>query len=229
MHFLGRIDYGVLIPTLNEAMSISSVLARIEKKARIIVIDGGSSDGTAQIARRMGATVLSCERKGNGAAFKAGLAKTNAKYVASIDGDGTYDPSEIAMLVSLAKSKNADAVFGSRLSSNGNRMRLARKIGNLLVSRFISFLFGIGLEDSQSGLCVFKREELARRMPLSDGMPHCQEMKIRFLVGRKKCLSMPISYTDRPHGSKFNFFIDGFGLVFHALKLKFLLSTRKTL
>ncbi|MFA5106654.1 MAG: glycosyltransferase family 2 protein [Candidatus Micrarchaeia archaeon] len=217
---MGKSSCCIIIPTINEEGTIGAVLDGLGAGKNAIVVDGGSGDRTRDIASGRGARVIVEARRGNGAAFRKGFSESRSKYVASIDGDGTYPAGALRECLGIIEREGADAVFGDRLSKKGNYIRPARRAGNIAMTFFINALFGTRIADTQSGLCVFRRSSLARNMPKSDGMSHCQEMKIRLACSGHKCISHPIAYADRQKGSKFRFFKDGFALGIGAVKLR---------
>ncbi len=213
-------DCVVIIPTMDEEKTIGAVLGQLDAGKDAIVVDGGSKDATVRIAAGLGATVIKERKKGNGAAFKAGVRATSSEYLAMIDGDGTYPAAGMAACLRKIRGSGADALFGDRLSKKGNEIRAARHIGNILMTFFINALFGTRLADSQSGFCILRRDALERNMPKSDGMSHCQEIKIRLCMSGARCMNVPIEYHDRQTGSKFRFFRDGIALGLDALRLR---------
>jgi glycosyltransferase involved in cell wall biosynthesis len=142
----------VVIPTYNEAQSIGRVLADIpaEIVQQVLVVDSESTDGTAQIARDMGAEVLSEPRRGYGRACLTGLAAVNAPdVVVFLDGDYSDRPAEMSRLLEPLREGVADIVIGSRLA--GERMSGAMPwhavIGNRLAARLIGLLSGVRITD----------------------------------------------------------------------------------
>ncbi len=88
----------VVLPCLDEALALPWVLSRMPDRARAIVVDNGSSDGSAAIAREAGALVVDCAQRGYGAACAAGLDAATADVVAFCDCDGSIDPTDIPAL-----------------------------------------------------------------------------------------------------------------------------------
>ncbi len=217
---LPKRNYQVIIPTLNEEKRIGAVLSGLNAGRDAFVIDGGSADKTLRIARAHKATVISEPKAGNGAAFKKGALAARARYIATIDGDGTYPAGQIGKCLEIMEARGADALFGDRLANGRGTMRPAHYAGNLLVTFFINAIFGTRMTDSQSGFCIFRKSAVLENMPVSDGMPHCQEIKIRLLKSGRKCITVPIEYHDRRNGSKFRFFQDGISLAWEAIMLK---------
>ena len=142
----------VIIPTYNEGQSIGLVLADIPAGIvqQVLVVDSESTDGTAQIARDMGAEVLHEPRRGYGRACLTGLAAVNAPdVVVFLDGDYSDRPAEMSRLLEPLRSGAADIVIGSRLA--GERMAGSMPwhavAGNRLAARLIALLSGVRLTD----------------------------------------------------------------------------------
>jgi glycosyltransferase involved in cell wall biosynthesis len=148
----------IVIPCYNEAESISGVISRILKTvpdAQIVVLDDGSTDQTAQVARAAGAQVLQHPyNKGNGAAIKTALRSLNADRILVIDADGQHPPEMIPVL--LEKSNIYDLVVGARLSGEALGHR---RFGNWLFCALASFLSDFNIPDLTSGFRVFNRRK----------------------------------------------------------------------
>jgi len=142
----------VVIPTYNEARSIALVLADIPAGIvqQVLVVDSESSDGTAQIARDMGAEVLSEPRRGYGRACLTGLAAVSAPdVVVFLDGDYSDRPAEMSLLLEPLRQSAADIVIGTRLGGEriAGAMPLHAVFGNRLAARLIGLLSGVRLTD----------------------------------------------------------------------------------
>jgi glycosyltransferase involved in cell wall biosynthesis len=142
----------VIIPTYNEAQSIGLVLGDIPTGMveQVLVVDSDSTDGTAQIARQMGAEVLREPRCGYGRACLTGLAAVKAPdVVVFLDGDYSDRPAEISRLLEPLREDAADIVIGSRLA--GERMAGSMPwhavVGNRLAACLIAFMSGVRLTD----------------------------------------------------------------------------------
>jgi glycosyltransferase involved in cell wall biosynthesis len=142
----------VIIPTHNEAQAIARVLADLpsDLTTEVIVVDSNSSDGTPEIARKMGARVIQEPRRGYGRACLAGLAAANSPdVVVFLDGDYSDRPSELPILLAPIIEKRADITIGSRL--RGQRVAGAlpwhQAFGNRLASSLIRVLYGVKITD----------------------------------------------------------------------------------
>ena len=104
----------VVIPCRDEALALPALLAKLPAGFHPIVVDNGSRDDTAEVARSLGAEVVSESRPGYGAAVHAGLEAASAPYVAVIDGDGSMDPADLVALLADVVDGRADMAVGRR-------------------------------------------------------------------------------------------------------------------
>lgn len=149
----------VVIPALNEDISIGSMVIKTKKYAdHVIVIDDGSTDDTAEIARLAGAYVIvHAKNGGKGEALKTGFreaCKNGTKVIVTIDADGQHDPSEIPIVVGPILSREADMVIGSRYL-NGNNIPIYRRIGQKILDHATNVNSGVNVTDTQSGFRAF--------------------------------------------------------------------------
>jgi len=148
-----------LLPAYNEEISIGSLVLRTRQYAdRVIVVDDGSSDHTAEVAALAGAEVIRHnENFGKGAALKTGFASLNGDaIIVTIDTDGQHDPADIPRLVQPILSGEADMVNGSRyLNGHKNDTPLYRRLGQKVLDTATNFGSGLSISDSQSGFRAF--------------------------------------------------------------------------
>src|SRR6267378_1144414 len=142
----------VVIPTHNEAQSIGRVLADLpaELVTEVLVVDSNSTDGTAEIAAKMGARILHEPRRGYGRACLTGLANTqNPDVVVFLDGDYSDRPSELPILLAPIIEGRADITLGSRLGGKSNPGALPwhQAFGNRLAAGLIRLLYGVKVSD----------------------------------------------------------------------------------
>ena len=222
----------LVIPTLNEAASIAHVLklfrdAAAEANATIfagrpiewevLVVDGASPDGTAAIAEAEGARVLTERRKGYGRAYKSGFAEATGEILATADGDATYPVETIPALVQKLLDEKLDFLTGNRFAYLDRKaMTTEHRIGNRLLNLFLEtayhrYLRGLpgGLEDSQSGFWVLRRELLDKLHLTQDGMAFSEELKIEALLRGGRVLEVPIQYRERWGPPKLSSWRDG--------------------
>jgi glycosyltransferase involved in cell wall biosynthesis len=187
-----------LVPALNEAETIRDVVEGIRPHVnQVLVVDDGSSDGTAALARAAGATVLGHDRvRGKGQAVRTGLdhilARTAAQYVLILDGDMQHLPGEAPRLIATALGSDADVVVGVRRFER-RAMPASRYHANVIGSRALSSFIGVPLEDTQCGYRLF-RVDILRKMRLkATGYDIETEMLIK--VGRLggRIVQVPVS------------------------------------
>lgn len=159
----------VVLPVLDEREAIPWVLERLPSAIEPIVVDNGSSDGSAEVARRLGARVIDQPARGFGAACFAGLQASTADVLCFMDCDGSLDPSHLTVLTSMVQEDAADLVLGARVAERGawpaharvaNRYlawRLRRRFGWAITdlgpmrSARRKALLGLRLDDRRSG------------------------------------------------------------------------------
>jgi dolichol-phosphate mannosyltransferase len=143
-----------LIPTLNERDGIGPVISEIKSLGfnKIIVVDGYSTDGTAEIAKEMGATVVYQEGKGKASAVVTGLKHVETPYVAIIDGDYTYDPSDVFKALKVIESYDEVII----VRGNRRNIPLLNRLGNWVITKTFNLLFGTKLRDVLSGFYVLR-------------------------------------------------------------------------
>lgn len=153
-----------IIPCLNEEHFISDVVVETAKHVdKVIVIDDGSTDATARLAREAGAEVISHpSSRGAGAATRTGFVaalKSGADIVVTLDGDGQHDPREIPLLTKPIVDGTSDLVIGSRFLAEA-KVSFYRKFG----IDVITFLYNIGhrvkIDDAQSGFRAYSRKAI---------------------------------------------------------------------
>src|SRR4026208_31274 len=147
----------VVIPCLNEEQGIQKVLDEVPSFVdEIIVVDNGSTDRTAETARKMGARVVSELHRGYGRAYKSGFSQATGDIIVTLDGDHSYPPDAISYLLEAFLHLRADFLNASRFPvRDGTAMSLKHKFGNLILSLATSLLYFRWVRDSQSGMWVF--------------------------------------------------------------------------
>lgn len=151
----------VVIPTLNEAQNLPHVLAAIpEWVDEIVIVDGGSTDGTTDIARqhRPDAAVLEQTGRGKGQALAQGFAATTADIIVMLDADGSTDPSEIPRYVAALRT-GADFAKGTRFVAGGGSVDITclRRIGNRALAGLVNSLWKTRYSDLCYGYNAFWR------------------------------------------------------------------------
>ncbi|GLZ77845.1 glycosyl transferase [Actinorhabdospora filicis] len=137
----------VILPCLDEAAAIPWVLARLPEGYRAIVVDNGSSDGSAQIAADLGATVVAEPRRGFGSACHAGLTAATAPVVCFCDCDASLNLELLPTVAGPVLDGAADLVLGRRRPTTAGAWPLHARAGNLALSRMIRRRTGLRLHD----------------------------------------------------------------------------------
>lgn len=211
----------IVIPALNEEEAIGATLARClaaipalcqvgMAEVEILVVNDGSTDRTAEIARSFeGVRVIDLpENRGYGAALAEGFRQATGQWVAFLDADGTCDPCELPVLCRTALEKGADMVLGSRLGPN-SQMPPVRKLGNRCFALLLGFLCGRPVSDTASGMRVLRRDCLRRLGPLPAGLHFTPSMSARALLDGMQVVEVPITYRERIGHSKLRLLADG--------------------
>lgn len=136
----------VVFPCLDEEGALPWVLERLPPGWRAIVVDNGSTDASAEVARALGATVVSEPRKGFGAACHAGLLAATAEVVCFCDCDASMDPARLTELAELVQEREADLVLGRRRAERG-AWPLHARLGNTALSLMLRRRTGLRLRD----------------------------------------------------------------------------------
>ncbi|MDM7999091.1 MAG: glycosyltransferase family 2 protein [Dehalococcoidia bacterium] len=177
----------IVIPALNEEQGIGHTIGTVPRKqlestgygVQVLVIDNGSTDRTAEVAKAAGAEVVSEPRRGYGAALKRGFASATGDAIVTADADGTYPLGAIPSLLETMHIENLDFLTTNRFAClDRNAMPLLNRIGNRLLALATRILFGIRLEDPESGMWLFRKDLLGRLKLHSDSWPLSHEIKI---------------------------------------------------
>ncbi|OKJ72991.1 glycosyltransferase family 2 protein [Streptomyces sp. CB02460] len=137
----------IVLPCLDEAAALPGVLARVPRGWRAIVVDNGSTDGSADVARSLGATVVHEPRRGFGSACHAGLLASDAEYVCFCDCDGSLDPALLAGFVRRVADGECDLLLGRRRPQERGAWPAHARAGNAALSRMLHRRTGLRLRD----------------------------------------------------------------------------------
>jgi len=203
----------IVIPTHNEAQSIGRVLADlpVDIVTEVLVVDSNSSDGTPEIAAKMGARVLHEPRRGYGRACLTGLANTqNPDVVVFLDGDYSDRPSELPILLAPIIEGRADITLGSRLGGKSNLGALPwhQAFGNRLAAGLIRLLYDVKITD----LGPFRagRAEVLRALGLEENTyGWAVEMIVKGAIAGFRIVEVPVSYHPRIGKSKISGTVKG--------------------
>ena len=206
----------VVIPCLNEAETIAecvtsarSVLDESGLSGEVIVVDNASDDGSGEIARGAGASVVLEERRGYGSAYLAGLDVAQGEYIVMADADLTYDLREIPAFVHELDA-GAELVVGNRFKGiKPGAMPWLSRIGNPILSGFLNLLYRTGVGDVHCGMRALRRDVLPVLHLRSTGMEFASEMVIRAAREKLDVREIPIELHPRVGESKLSPLRDG--------------------
>jgi glycosyltransferase involved in cell wall biosynthesis len=197
----------VLLPCLDEAPTVAicvqealSALRALEVSGEVLVVDNGSTDGSAELARRAGARVIDEPRRGYGVALKRGLEEARGKFVIIADADNSYDLSHLEPFIQPLR-EGADFVMGSRrlgTIERGAMPWLNRHIGNPVLSGLLNLFFGAGVSDAHCGMRAVSKEAFTRMRVREPGMEFASEMVVKATLAGMRIVEVPI--TLRPDG-----------------------------
>jgi glycosyltransferase involved in cell wall biosynthesis len=193
----------LIIPALNEAACIGPLLAELPAGLiqELLIVDNGSTDDTAGVARRAGARVIVEPRRGYGYACAAGVAAASGELLAFMDGDGSFIPGELAALLAPLLDGSADMVLGTRMRGGmaAGAMPPHQRFGNRLVARLMDRLYGLRLTDLGPFRVVHR--DLLNMLDMREmtyGWP--VEMIVKAARHGARIVELPVSYRPRSAG-----------------------------
>lgn len=190
----------IVIPALNEAKNLPYVLPKIPAwVSEILLVDGHSTDGTADIAAQFHSAVRVIPQKGygKGDALRTGFSVARGDIIVMMDADGSNDPTEILAYVALLRT-GADFVKGSRFIQGGGSsdMTSPRRAGNWILMMFTRLAFGCNFTDLCYGYNAFWADRLPYILPNVDGFEVEAAMNVKALTAGLKVMEVP-SFEDR--------------------------------
>ena len=196
----------VVIPTLNEAATVGEIIERVRPYTDdILVVDGHSPDGTADIARGLGARIVFDHGKGKGEAIRSVIPHLEREIALFIDADGSHDPADIPALIRPILVGEADHVSGSRLIGGSSELHggfdeCFRLMGSSLITACINHRFGVRLSESQNGFRAI-RTAVLRDLGLQEDITTIeQEMIIKTLKKGYRMAEVPSHEHERKAG-----------------------------
>lgn len=196
----------VVIPTLNEERTITSVIEECKPHAdEIIVVDGHSHDSTRQIAEDMGVKVILDHGKGKGEALRHSIQHVTGDIIVFVDADGSHNPGDIPKLISPLIDDKADHVSGSRLIGGSSELHggfdeCFRLMGSSFVTACINWKLKVRLSESQNGFRAIKTQVI-RQLDLKENITTIeQEMIIKTLKRGFRMAEVPSHENKRVAG-----------------------------
>ena len=201
----------LFMPAFNEEEAVGACIERAPShvfghEVQVLIVDDGSTDATADVARAAGAEVLELgQNQGLGAAVRAGFqagVERNAAVVVFCDADGEYPPEELANLVKPILTGQADYVGGSRFLGRIDHMRPHRRFGNIVLTKTLSVIARRKITDGQTGYRAFSLDA-ARSAEIIHDFNYAQVLTLDLLAKGYRYEEVPISYHFRTTGESF--------------------------
>jgi len=207
----------IVIPTLNEAKAIGTVIRELKRIGyeNIIVVDGYSDDGTDNIAIAEGAKVIYQHGRGKADAIKTAIEVVKTKYIIVMDGDNSYDPNDIDKF--LMHAENYDEIIGARDYKN---MSFTQRLGNSLITKIFNILMGTNLSDVCSGMYLLNLDFIRDYALSSHGFSVEVELAA-YVSTYGKLTQVPINFRKRIGKRKIKPLRDGARIIYSVLILAF--------
>lgn len=189
----------------DEAPSIGPIIqGSLECADEVLVLDARSTDGTSQIARNLGATVVQDESHGKGAAIRQAIRIAHADILVFLDADGSHDPADIPRLLQPLLDDQADMVIGSRVEGGSDELlnlhHVFRRVGSWIIRTSVNRRFGVRLTDIQNGFRAARLAVLRDLDLREDIFTIEQEMTIKALRRGYRVINVPAREYERKHG-----------------------------
>jgi glycosyltransferase involved in cell wall biosynthesis len=222
-----NIFVSIVIPCLNEQETLGACIKKtqctletIGIQGEVIIADNGSTDNSAAIAKRFGASVVHQPLRGYGAAYLAGFAAARGQYLLMGDSDDTYDFTDLERFITPLH-EGYDLVIGNRFKGKMHKdaMSWARRyIGNPILSGLLRLLFRTDIGDSHCGMRSFTADAYKRMALQTTGMEFASEMVVKAVQAELKILEIPINYAPRAGESKLHPLPDAWRHIRYLLK-----------
>lgn len=225
----------ILLPTLDEAKALQNVVNRIPFEEisskgwniRIVVVDGGSTDGTIELASQLNCEIIeqhggSGKGRGLREAF-ANFMKSDDSLLVMMDADGTYSPEEIPQFIQKLEEENADIVIGSRMKGKIENGAMTRRnwLGNHILTWLAVFLHRAYISDLCTGFWLLTRDSIDKMKLNSTGFEIEAEMYTSAAYNQLKIHEIPIHYDIRIGRSKLGSVGDGIRIAMKIIKRRF--------
>ena len=195
------IEVSIVMPCLNEAETVARCIQKAQRaaaglglRAEVVVADNGSTDGSAVIARELGARVVEVPRKGYGSALIGGVEASQGEFVVMGDADDSYDFGEIGPFIDRLRAGD-DLVVGNRFTGRiepGAMPWLHRWLGNPVLSNLTRAFFHTPVGDTHCGLRAFRKDAFERMQLRATGMEFASEMVIKASLKGMRISEVPV-------------------------------------
>jgi glycosyltransferase involved in cell wall biosynthesis len=227
----GEIKISVVIPAFNEVDTIGTVIDRVLKcefDTEVIVVDDGSTDGTADFLRRFEHPRVRCffhsVNRGKGAALRLGFAAARNPYVFVQDADLEYDPRDYRTMIEPLVDGRADMVYGSRFLGGTHRVLFFwHYVGNRMLTLFSNAVSDLNLSDMETGMKAFVREKLLSVKLSGNRFSFEPEITVKAARCGWRIYEVPVSYSGRSYaeGKKISW-RDGLAAILAIIYYRFL-------
>ena len=208
----------IVIPTLNEQEAIGKVLDELFSIGleNLLIVDGYSSDGTLDTAKKYPVSVILQHGKGKAGALKTAFKNVKTPYMIVMDGDFTYDPSCIPLF--LEHMQSYDQIIGVRILDDKKNISVIHKLGNKIITKTFNALMGTSLSDVCSGMYTL-RTEIAKDLDLSSTGFDVEAEIAAQIASSGRITEVPINYRQRIGQQKLSTWKHGFKILSTILKL----------
>jgi dolichol-phosphate mannosyltransferase len=201
------VDLSVVIPVLNERDNLVTLLPRMQQvlaglgcRSEVLVVDGGSTDGTAETAQGLGARILVQQTPGYGGALREGFAAATGEFLLTLDADLSHDPDFVVKL--WRARQGADVVIASRYVRGGAAyMPLDRKVLSRVLNRFFAVGLGLPVRDLSSGFRIYRTRVLRSLECQGRNFDVLEEILVKAYAEGWRLAEIPFTYYPRESGS----------------------------
>jgi glycosyltransferase involved in cell wall biosynthesis len=194
-------EIDAVLPCLDEAAALPWVLGRMPAGYRAVVADNGSTDGSAAIARSLGALVIDVPQRGFGAAVHAGLLACSSEVVCVLDADGSLDPAELPAVTGPVLRDEADLVLGRRRSTGRGAWPWHGRVGNAVLARRLRRHTGARLHDL-GPMRAFRRQPLLDLPVLDRRFGYPLEVVLHAAAAGWRIAEVDVGYGPRAAGTR---------------------------
>ncbi|MBA3781153.1 MAG: glycosyltransferase family 2 protein [Nocardioides sp.] len=191
----------LILPCRDEGPALRALLPRVPAGFSVIVVDNGSSDDTAEVARELGALVVTESRPGYGAAVHAGLLAATADYVAFMDGDGSFDPDELVPMVADVAEGRADIAVGRRRPVSAGVWPWHARVGNSIIVAWLRRRIQMDASDI-APMRVCRREALLALDVQDRRFGYPVELLQKATLAGWRFVERDVSYHPRAEGTR---------------------------
>jgi glycosyltransferase involved in cell wall biosynthesis len=199
-----ELELSIVMPCLDEAETLEDCIGKAQDSlerngiaGEVIIADNGSTDGSQEIARRLGARVVPVERRGYGSALMGGIEAARGRFVIMGDADSSYDFSDLMPFVEKLR-EGYDLVMGNRFRGGiktGAMPWLHRYLGNPVLSTFGRLFFRSKIGDFHCGIRGFSRESLLKMDLRTTGMEFASEMVVKASLHKMRVIEVPTTLS----------------------------------